>query len=57
MNQTTKEVVLHFLYSKIEASGAIDEDGNVKEQFIVELDDEHHITVAEAYQLIGILEE
>lgn len=56
LNKSAKEVVCAFLYSKIEASGAVDKDGNVQEQFIVELDDEHQITVEEAYQLISILE-
>ena len=57
LDQTTKEVMLHFLYSKIDESNAVDEDGNVKEQNVIELDEEHHITVAETYQLIGLLEE
>ena len=49
--------MLHFLYSKIEASNSIDDDGNVQEQNVIVLDDEHHLTVAETYELIGFLEE
>lgn len=56
LNETTKEVVCAFLYSKIDAVGAVDEDGNVKEQETIELDDKHHITVGEAYQLLSLLE-
>ena len=55
MLTNAENVLLNFLYSKV--SPFVDADGNVKEEEIVKLDDEHWITVAEAYELISSIEE
>ncbi len=55
MLTNAENVLLNFLYSKV--SPFVDKDGNVKEEEIVKLDDEHWITVAEAYELISSIEE
>lgn len=56
MKHTTKEVMLQFLYLKLQESKAIDEDGNVKEQEVVDLGCDCHLTVAEVYELISHFE-
>ena len=57
VNEAAKEVMRQFLYSKIEESGAVDKEGNVQEQEIIDLGKDCQITVAEAYQIIGLLED
>ena len=57
LNEAAKKVMCQFLYSKIEESGAIDNEGNVREQEIIDLGGDHQITVAEAYEIIGLFED
>lgn len=57
VSEATKEVMRHFLYSKVEESGAVDAEGNVQEQEIVDLGNDCQITVAEAFELISLLED